>query len=485
MGSVNGGEKRRHSGITVRWLLTTILVIFIILASVDCAAVFLVRRYYRNTVQEKLDSIGQSAAIAEYFSSCLGATGDVFAARAREYVENLSDTKTAEVWVIDPSGEVVVTSTGFMPDSAPYPDYESALESSSGRAFYTGRFSSGERIMALTVLLPLTDGHSSGGVRYIISLEPTDEQTGRIAVMTSLICVFALVLVIVSGLFFVRSIVVPVNRLNTAARSIAKGNYKQKVEITNRFDEISELCDSINYMTQEIDRTDRMRNDFISTVSHELRTPLTAIRGWSDTLLSLEDKNAETDTINTGLHVINTETDRLYSLVEDLLDFSRMESGRLTLRLSKTDLCAELEDTLLVMLENASRDGKKLTYELTGDPVITYADPDRLKQVFVNILDNAIKYTDAGGEIRVTGDSDGSVFTAVFADNGCGIAPEDLPHVTEKFYKANISVRGSGIGLAVSDEIIKLHGGSLKIESKPGKGTVVTVTLPLSAQKNR
>lgn len=473
------GKVKKHfrGGITIRWLLTTILVIFLILTSIDLSAIFLMHRYYCNAVEEKLQTMGQPSAIADFFSAYLGADEKSFASRAKQYIENFDDVNTAEVWVLGPDGIPVVTSTGFMPEISVIPDYEDALRSSSGMAYYTGRHSSGERIMALTVLLPKTDGNSNGGVRFIISLEPIDIQTGRIALLTSVICIFALLLVIVSGLFFVRSIVVPVNRINAVARSIASGNYKQKVDIYNRYDEISELGDSINYMTDEIDRTDRMRNDFISTVSHELRTPLTAIRGWSDTLLSLDDENPETTA--TGLRIIRDETERLYSLVEDLLDFSRMESGRMSLRLSKCDLCAELEDTLIALSETAKREGRELSYEIPVSPAVANADADRVRQVFVNIIDNSIKYTPQNGKIKVTAVISDKDFTVTVEDNGCGISAEDIPHVTEKFYKANISVKGSGIGLAVCDEIVKLHGGSLKIDSVPGEGTKVKVVFKL------
>jgi len=478
MDSLNTPEKRQfRGGITFRWLVTTILVIFIILASVDATAVFLLRRYYYNAVTEKLQTLGQPTAVADFFSEYIGVSDEEFALRAREYIDNLSDTKTAEVRVLNKDGVPVITSTGFMSDDTVTEDYTSAVASATGMAFYTGHMSSGEKIMSLTVLLPKTEGKSNGGVRYIISLEPIDEQVGRVAVITTIICMFALALVIASGLFFIRSIVAPVNKLNLVARSIAEGNYKQKVEINNRYDEITELGESINYMTEEIDRTDRMRNDFISTVSHELRTPLTAIRGWADTLI--ETENGGDELVVTGLKVIQNETDRLYKLVEDLLDFSRMESGRLSLRLTKVDLMAELEEAVIALSDHALRDGKKLEYEIPETPAIANADPDRIKQVFVNIIDNAIKYTGPDGRISIRAKCDGGLFAVVVSDNGCGIAKEDLPHVKEKFYKANITVKGSGIGLAVCDEIMKLHGGTLDISSVYGEGTDVTVSMKL------
>ena len=471
------------SGITKRWLLTTILVIAMILLLVDAGIIVLLKNYYYNTVERKLQSLGQSSAVADFFSPYIGSSNDVFSSRAHEYVENYTDINVAEVWVLNKNGEVIVTSTGFIPEEGGVPDYAQALEANAGRSFWAGAMPSGEKVMAMTTLLPLTNSRSNGAVRYIISLELVDRQIVKLAAFSSLLCVFAIILVVISGLFFVRSIVEPVKRLNAAARNIAAGNFSQRVEVPNRYDELAELSESINYMTAEIDRTSKMKNDFLSTVSHELRTPLTAIKGWAETLLSVsEDKDR---TVTDGLRVIVSETDHLYSLVEDLLDFSKIESGRMTLFLQPVDGLAELDDAVFAMRDRANRRGVEIVYSAPEAAAPMNADPDRIKQVFVNILDNAVKYTPEGGRIAVTAELAAGTLQICFADNGCGIAEEDLPHVKEKFYKANISVKGSGIGLAVCEEIISLHKGSININSKLGEGTQVTVTLPLRGAERK
>lgn len=465
------------SGITVRWLVTTILVIAVILTCISASVVFVLKDYYYDTVEAKLQSLAQSSVIADYFSSYLNADDDEFSARAQEYVDNFQEFNIAELWVINKHGTPVVTSTGFVSEDEICPDFEEALLSASGRALWQGNSSTGEKVMAITVLLPRTNGMSNGAVRYIISLEQVDIQLWKITFIVAIICIFALSLVVFSGLFFVRSIVVPVKKLNDATRSIAAGNYKEKIELSNRYDdELAELAESINYMTDEIDRTDKLKNDFISTVSHELRTPLTAIKGWTETLLCIN--TSSDDTINNGLKVIQNETERLYTLVEDLLDFSRMESGRMTLHLKKIDIIAELDDAVYVLKDRAGREGKELYYSSPEYAAPVNADPDRIKQVFVNIIDNAIKYTPTGGKISILAMIDSDNVRIRVADTGCGISPEDLPRIKEKFYKANFSTKGSGIGLAVCDEIINLHKGTLEISSVYGEGTEVNITLP-------
>ncbi len=465
------------SGITVRWLLTTILVIALILTGISATIVLVLKDYYYETAENKLQSLGQSSVVADYFSSYLGSNDDYFSARAMEYVDNYQELNVAELWVIDKNGEIVVTSTGFVSDNEEYPDYLEALETVSGRALWQGTMSSGEKVMALSVLLPRTNGMSNGAVRYIISLEAIDLQITKITFIVSVISLFALLLVVLSGLFFIRSIVVPVKKLNAAARSIAAGNYSQKIDFDRRYDdELAELAESINYMTAEIDKTDKIRNDFISTVSHELRTPLTAIKGWTETLLCIDECCDET--VSSGLRVIQNETERLYALVEDLLDFSRMESGRMVLHLKKIDVIAELDDAVFVLRDRATREGKEIFYSSPEYAAPVNADADRIKQVFVNVIDNAIKYTPAGGRISIVAMIGSQEINIRVADTGCGISPDDLPHIKEKFYKANLSAKGSGIGLAVCDEIINLHNGQLVISSTLGEGTEVSISLP-------
>ncbi len=466
------------SGITARWILTTIIVIALILAVIASIITFSIRTYYYDTVKNKLNSMGQSSAVAEFFGGYIDSSADVFVQRAQEYVESFGDINTAEVWIYNGKGEVIVTSTGFAADDNGSNDYNTAYNSDTGMAIAKDFLPSGEHVMALTVFLPKTNGQSNGAVRYIISLRDIDKQVFRVAVTAGAGCAFALLLVIFSGLFFIRSIVGPVKKINEAARRIAAGNYTDKIDITNRYDEITELSESINYMTDEIEKTDRLKNDFISTVSHELRTPLTAIKGWTETLMSVNEENSD-PTLNEGLKVILNESERLYSLVEDLLDFSRMQNGKMSLRLQKIDVLAELDEAVFVLRDRAHREGIEIFYSAPDYPAPAEGDPDRIKQVFVNIIDNAIKYTQPGGKIAIFAALMQNSVKISIADTGCGISAEDLPHVKEKFYKANKSVKGSGIGLAVCDEIVTMHKGELEVISKEGEGTTVIVTLPV------
>ncbi len=219
-----------------------------------------------------------------------------------------------------------------------------------------------------------------------------------------------------------------------------------------------------------------MKNDFISSVSHELRTPLTSIKGWGETLLS--HKNDDSESFEKGLRVICSETDRLYDMVEELLDFSRLQNG-IELKCQMIDLVAEVTDSVLTVEQRVKNEQMSIAYEEPMQPIPVFADAARLRQVFINVLDNAIKYSRKGGEILISLASDEKNAYISIKDEGMGITPEDLEYVKTKFFKGKQAMRGNGIGLAVADEIMSAHRGSINIDSEHKKGTVVTLCLPL------
>ena len=212
-------------------------------------------------------------------------------------------------------------------------------------------------------------------------------------------------------------------------------------------------------------------------MSHELRTPLTAISGWSETLLAAEQMN-EDDT-RRGLLIISREARRLTGMVEELLEFTRIQDGRFTLNMQPCDLRADFEDTVFMYGSRLRQEGIELTYLENDDPIpeIT-CDGARLRQVFLNILDNAAKHGGEGKRITAAIGMDGSDVVITIRDFGPGIPDEEMPHVKKKFYKGSSKARGSGIGLAVCDEIVTRHGGTLTLRNAEGGGTEVIVRLP-------
>ena len=339
--------------------------------------------------------------------------------------------------------------------------------------------STGEKVVAVSAVIN-AKGCQYSALRMLSSMKKIDNQILLISITTLVICVAIMLLIFFSGMYFIRSIVYPIRSIGNMTQKFAKGDFSERIKKESD-DELGELCDSINYMADELSNTEQMKNEFISSVSHELRTPLTAIKGWTETVTSMyEDK----ETFKKGMRVITSETERLSQMVEELLDFSRIQDNRLTLIMDTIDILAELGETVLIYQERARALGIKLDYYEPEMLSFVYGDKNRLRQVFINIVDNAIKYSNKGDTVSVEAYEEHGEICISVSDTGMGISAEDLPKVKTKFFKANHTRRGSGIGLAVADEIIQRHGGTLTINSEQGVGTTVLITLPCVEKKN-
>lgn len=469
-----------RNSIVRRWGISILDTTIFITVAIGVFICFFVKQQYYNMVEATLKSRANSLVMT-YFDSQFYVIDAIFNDMANDFVNDFPDKSLMEVWVIDKNGNVVASSTGFSVKDDIYPDYDFALTNSSGIGRWIGKMSNNEKVMALTYILPSNQQGVSGAIRYIISLEDVDAQLIRIFVLVVLAMILVITFVCVTGVFFIRSIILPVRKINETANKIAEGDFAVYVDNHKYNDEIGQLCKTINNMAYEIGRTERTKNEFISTISHELRTPLTAIKGWGETIRVSQNDD---ELVNKGLDVIVNESDRLSELVEDLLDFSKMESGRLFINVLPIDIVKELNDVVESFENRSYQNNIMLITDMSLDSLIINGDKNRIKQAFVNIIDNSFKYNKEGGFIKISLEhSDNKVIVSI-VDNGCGISKYDLPRVTEKFYKGNHSVRGSGIGLAVTNEIIKLHNGEMKIESTVGEGTTITIILPTNSKEN-
>lgn len=350
------------------------------------------------------------------------------------------------------------------------PDYEDVMDGGDG--YWIGKLGN-ETIMAVSV--DISDINTEyNAIRVVASLEQIQDTLRAYMVGVTTICVGVLLLLVVTGVYFIRSIVRPIKQINATTKKFAKGDFSVRIDSQSN-DEIGDLCVSINQMADELSNTENMKNEFISSVSHELRTPLTAIKGWAETMCMATDA----ETMHKGVRVIVNETERLSEMVEELLDFSRMQSGRFSLQCATMDVLAELGDAVLIYAEKAKRENIRVIYQEPEMLPFVYGDKNRIRQVFINVIDNAIKYSNPGSTITVSAEEVGSMIQVTITDNGVGISEADLPRVKTKFFKANHTRRGSGIGLAVADEIITMHGGRLDITSELNVGTNVTITLPI------
>jgi signal transduction histidine kinase len=456
-----------------RWVFNNFLVILVILLGILTASAILIRSYYYNSARQYLNS--RMNTVSSILSRAYSDVARNFSYEVQNAIINWSEADKIELMAADRDGKILLTSGGFSPEyDLRTKDFTDAAESG-GYGYFTGRLPSGETVIAVTAMLPGNSGGYSA-LRMMSSLERIDRQINALILGMVLASFFVMFLIAISGLYFVRSIVVPVKQLGIMAGRYAKGDFSVRITKKND-DEIGELCDTINKMAETLSETENIKNEFISSVSHELRTPLTAIKGWSETISVFPD---DEETVKKGMRVIGTETERLSQMVEELLDFSRMQNGKFTLSPAKMDILAANGDAVLIYSQRTAQEGKELIYEEPDFLPFITGDRNRLRQVFINIIDNAVKYTDKGGKITVVATmADTETIMVSVSDTGVGISAEDLPKIKTKFFKANHTRRGSGIGLAVADEIVKMHGGHIDLMSELGKGTTVIVKLPV------
>lgn len=464
----------KNNKISNRWFFNNLIIVIALIV----ASVILISLLYRRSLYASIKQvlIGRSEEIYSSFQTKNDTeySTEDFEYIGRSYIQNFSDKSRMEVMIISTEGKVLLSSSGFAPDnSEAIPDFDLALTSSKDYAYFEG-IDDSQKIISVTRLIHSSSGKLIGAVRYVVSTEGADKSVRRLIGILLLAGLLIIALITLMGLYFIRSIVVPIKKITASAKTIADGDFDVRIE-KERNDEIGKLTDTINEMAAELGTTEKLKNDFISSISHELRTPLTAITGWAQTL---DGSTNSPETMKRGMNIIVKESERLTGLVDELLDFSRLETGRMKLILQKTDIIAELDEVYFMFTERAKNEGKRLSFSDEGYITPVICDANRMRQVFINIIDNAIKYSEEGDSIIVSAFERGNNAVVTVRDTGIGIPEEHLPNVKKKFYKANLQIKGSGIGLAVADEIVNLHGGSLTVRSKEGEGTEVTISLP-------
>ena len=467
-------------GIRRRWLLNSVSIMVMILAVVVIAFSLVMKNYYDSSILSDMESKARIAA--NYFGSYAGSmdisSGDYLTA-AQDYVSSFEDGTKLELQFLTPGGKVVYSSNGLtLSGTMPGTDDITHLQTYQEISSWTGNSpQTGERITAVSAPL-IYDGTLMGIMRYVTSMRLVDRQVVTLTLVAVALAASILVLAYLSNIYFVRSIVDPVKNITGIAQRIAGGSYGIQVE--KKFDdEVGDLTDAINDMSLRIKQAESMKSEFISSVSHELRTPLTAITGWAETIMNGEARD-ESD-IRKGMGIIASEARRLSGMVEELLEFSRIEDGRFTLSIEPIDIKAELEDAVYTYHEFLAAEGIAVYHhdcEEEFEPIP--GDPDRLRQVFCNLLDNAAKHGGSGKRIDTGIYPEAGDVVITIRDYGPGIPPEELPNVKYKFYKGSSTARGSGIGLAVCEEIVSRHNGELNIRNADDEfgGCVAEIRLP-------
>lgn len=469
-------KKKKHHGLQHRWLVNTFGVIFALGLVCVSAVTASYAAYYYSNMQADLRNRAKSSCdffsdnfyqdFSDYYQACIA------------YARSYEARDIIELQFLDKSGALVASSYGLWGNESPVtPEIAKALSSRTAESFVGIDPITDEHIIAISSPLIYTSGEVVGAFRFITSTRVVNQQIFYVACVSLTVLFVFMMVVLLSGSFFMKSIMVPVAEITEKAKRIANGSYG--VQIQTRYDdEIRELADTINEMSTKISQNEKMQGEFISQLSHELRTPLTVINGWSETLLADDNMSDET---RQGMKIISSEAKRLTGMVTELLDFTRMQDGRMTLNVEMTDIRSEFEDTVYMYSSRLAQDGITLEYlENDADIPEIPCDGQRLRQVFLNVLDNAAKHGRDGKRIEASIAYENDQVVVRIRDFGPGIPEDELGLVKKKFYKGSSKARGTGIGLAVCEEIMQLHNGSLTLENAPGGGTLVTIALPVS-----
>lgn len=446
-----------------------VVIIFSTVMVLNILLMIFIRKYYYDNTENLLKSRIEVSInfYNKYFSS-------------KSLVENIYDNvdafwneNNAQVEIFDSNGNLLMDSIGIKDNKLiNAPDVEKALKGEVSR--WIGKVDYyNKKVMAVSYPLEI-DGDIIGIIRFITSLEEIDSVVNNIMIIFIGISIAVLILGIILSIILSNSIINPIKYLNNVAEKMGSGNLSIRSNIDSK-NEIGQLSNTLNFMANEIERREQLKNEFISQVSHELRTPLTAIKGWT---ITLNNEETDKETLKLGFEIIEKETDRLSLMVEELLDFSRLINENVSLEIKKVNIKAFINHIESFMAPRANKEDIYLRFVTEVDGFM-YVDSNRLKQVFINLLDNAFKFTEAKGNVIFTTSISDENIKFIIEDDGCGISEEDLPKVKQKFFKGKNSNSKNGIGLSICDEIIKLHNGEFNIYSKLGIGTKVEVIIPI------
>ncbi|HEU4753341.1 MAG TPA: ATP-binding protein, partial [Armatimonadota bacterium] len=324
------------------------------------------------------------------------------------------------------------------------------------------------------------DGRVVGAVRVAYTLTQIQQNVARIRAALLLSGAAYALLIVVLTVWIAGTIARPVEQLNEGAQRLAAGDLAYRVQVDGT-QEVTQLAETLNRMSARLEQLEGMRRQYVSNASHELRTPLAAIRGMAETLLQYGEQDPSL--AQRYLPRIISQADRLARLASQFLDLAQIESGNLIHSLEPVSVVGVVDEVVQTLTERAAEQQVELRTELEDGLPELLADRDRLVQVLVNLLDNALRYTPQGGVVEVSARRAGSDLLLEVADTGAGISEEHLPHLFERFYRVDrargAATGGTGLGLSIVQQIVEAHGGHIEARSRVGKGTRFTITLPI------
>lgn len=460
---------KKMTSIRNKLIKNFLIVVISTVIILDILMIFFFKEYYYNNRQEFLKSQIESSInfYDKYFSS------QTLIQNIYDNIDSFWNNINAQVEILDPNGNLLMDSIGIRDNKLlQTPDIAKAINGETARWVGKSDYYKGN-IMIISHPI-IINGELNGIMRVISSLEDIDNTIQSFILLFLIISFIVILIGLILSILMAKSIVDPIKSITKVAKNMASGDLKVKSSIYNS-EEITQLSNTLNYMASEIEKREKLKNDFISSVSHELRTPLTAIKGW---VITLNDDETDKETLKMGFDIIEKETDRLTLMVEELLDFSKLVSGKVNLNKINLDIKKFIKHIENYMKPRALNEDIEFTVAINSNVSTGFFDYNKMKQVLINILDNAFKFTAKEGKVTLLVEQSEDIIKFTIIDNGIGISSEELPKVKEKFYKGKNSNSKNGIGLSICDEIIKLHKGTFDIQSQLGKGTSVIITIP-------
>ncbi len=458
--------------LSIKWkvVFTHIIVVIVILVVFEISLVKLIQNFYYGNVEFLLKS-NITTALELYDSRLVDKTLE---SRAKFLLEDQIIPDYVDAQILDTAGNIIESTSRFKTnDKIDSLDYFEALEGSVATWRGNDKETS-EYIMAVSSPI-YSNGYINGVLRFTTSIEDINLVLVTYYVYSLMVGGVVLLIAIAVSILLASKIVRPIEHLKTVADNYARGKFTDKA-IVFADDELGDLSKAFNYMSEEIKIADDVKNNFISSISHEIRTPLTSIMAWSETL----SYGASQEEQKEGLEIIEKESKRLTGLVETLLDFSKLEADRLVPDMKVFNIGALVENIAKQFLQVAKQKRLSINTEFSHQKIKFYGDEYRLKQVLINIIDNAIKHSYNGGkiDIKLYLSEDKRDLIIQVDDQGEGILKYDVSNLTTLFYKGDEKKQGSGIGLAVSKKIIDMHAGTIDFKPISTGGTSVIVSLP-------
>ncbi|MFO7273419.1 MAG: HAMP domain-containing sensor histidine kinase [Bacillota bacterium] len=445
----------RSLSLVARFWLSLSLLLLLVLIPMEYALDQLLERFYATQVIEPL--LYHSRQLA----GMLAAEAAALAAAPM-----MAEMVGGEVVVLDAAGRP----RPFPGASAIAVPREAAQAVIAGRT-YTGPLRTPEGRTFIITGVPVPGG--GGGVLLLAPADPLRQSFALARRGLWLAGAAALLLGTALALVLARSLTRPVREMERATRAIARGDFSARVAAEGAT-ELGRLGQAINQMAEQLETHERRRREFLADVAHELRTPLSYIRGYTQALA--EGLVTDPAEVRRCQQVVMDEADRLGRLVDDLMDLAQMEEGQMAFEMVPLDLHVPVLQAVEAVRPRAEAKGVALAADLPDALPPVRADGGRIQQVVFNLLDNALRHTPAGGEVRVSAVAGADGVTVWVRDTGEGIAPDLLPHVFERFRGR----RKGGLGLAVVHSIVRAHGGDVGVQSRPGEGAAFWFRLPLA-----